>query len=126
MKYRAQHWKDVPGVKYPEPPPEPQPPEGWVSTREAVARLGMVYHNMSSTKLHQKGIRAQRWRGAKGHWQLVWWAEDVANAQKPPLGGRIGATRQKPPKNAQQAKVASVPMKEGKPPCQVYAKVGKR
>ena len=81
MRYRAQHWKDVPGVKYPEPPPEPQPPEGWVSTREAVARLGMVYHNTSTTKLHQKGIRAQRWRGANGYWQLVWCAEDVANAQ---------------------------------------------
>ena len=113
MKYRAQHWKDVPGVKYPEPPPEPQPPEGWVSTREAVARLGMTYHPTSTAKLRQKGIRSQRWRGAKGHWQLVWCAEDVANAQNAP-------------KNARAGKVASVPMKEGMPPCQVYAKVGKR
>ena len=113
MKYRAQYWKDVPGVKYPEPPPEPEPPEGWVSTREAVARLGMVYHNTSTTKLNQKGIRSQRWLGANGYWQLVWCAEDVANAQK-------GS------KNAREAKVASVPAREGMPPCQVYAEVGKR
>lgn len=101
MRYRAQHWKDVPGVKYPEPPPEPQPPEGWVRTREAVARLGMTYHPTSTAKLRQKGIRSQRWRGAKGYWQLVWCAEDVANAQKPA-------------KNAPQAKVASVPARTGK------------
>ena len=113
MKYRAQHWKDVPGVKYPEPQPEPQPPEGWVSTREAVARLGMVYHNTSTTKLHQKGIRSQRWLGANGYWQLVWCAEDVARAQK-------GS------KSAREEKVASVLMQEGKPPCQMYAEVGKR
>lgn len=43
----------------------------------------------------------------------VWCAEDVANAQK-------GS------KNARGGKVASVPMKEGMPPCQVYAEVGKR
>lgn len=113
MKYRAQHWKDVPGVKYPEPPPEPQPPEGWVSTREAVARLGMVYHNTSTTKLHQKGIRAQRWRGANGYRQLVWCAADVANAQNAP-------------KNAPQAKVASVPARTGKHGGRQAAKGGKK
>lgn len=106
MRYRAQHWKDVPGVKYPEPEPEPQPPEGWVSTREAGARLGMVYHNKVTIYLRQKGIRAQRWRGANGYWQLVWCAEDVANAQNASQGGRTGATRQKPPKNARVRKVA--------------------
>jgi len=113
MRYRAQHWKDVPGVKYPEPQPEPQPPEGWVSTREAVARLGMVYHNMSSTKLHKKGIRSQRWRGAKGCWQLVWCAEDVANAQNAP-------------KNARAGKVASVPARTGKHGGRQAAKGGKK
>ena len=30
------------------------------------------------------------------------------------------------PKNARAGKVASVPAREGMPPCQVYAKVGKR
>lgn len=113
MKYRAQHWKDVPGVKYPKPPPEPQPPEGWVSTREAVARLGMVYHNTATTKLRQKGIRSQRWRGAKGYRQLVWCAEDVANAQKPP-------------KNAREGKVASVPASAGKYGGRQAAKGGKK
>ena len=70
-------------------------------TREAVARLGMVYNNKATTKLHQKGIRAQRWRGANGYRQLVWCAEDVANAQNAR-------------KNAPQAKVASVPARTGK------------
>jgi len=97
MKYRAQHWKDVPGVKY----PEPQPTEGWVSTREAVARLGMVYNNKATIYLRQKGIRTQRWSGANGYRQLVWCVADVANAQNAP-------------KNARAGKVASVPARTGK------------
>lgn len=97
MRYRAQHWKDVPGVKY----PEPQPPEGW------------VFRPDISTRLHKMGVRCEPWKPAGRHRQLVWCAEDVANAQNAR-------------KNARAAKVASVPMNEGIPPCQVYAKVGKK
>ncbi len=113
MKYRAQHWKDVPGVKYPEPPPEPQPPEGWLTGREAAVVLGWVFREDISTRLRKMGVRCEWWKPAGRHRQLVWCATDVANAQNAR-------------KNAPQTKVASVPMKEGMPPCQVYAKVGKK
>ncbi len=184
MKYRAQHWKDVPGVKYPEPPPEPQPPEGWLTGREAAEVLGWVFRPDISTRLHKLGVRCEPWKPSGRHRQLVWRAEDVANAQnarkypepppepQPPEGWLTGreaaevlgwvfrankistrlhklgvrceqwrpagrprqlvwcaedvANAQNAPKNARAGKVASVPAREGMPPCQVYAKVGKR
>lgn len=113
MKYRAQHWKDVPGVKYPEPPPEPQPPEGWLTGREAAVVLGWLFRADISTRLHKLGVRCEQWKPSGRHRQLVWWGADVANAQN--------ARR-----NARAEKVASVPINEGVPPCQTPAKVGKR
>jgi len=113
MRYRAQHWKDVPGVKYPEPPPEPQPPEGWLTGREAAEVLGWVFRPDISTRLHKLGVRCEQWKPAGRPRQLVWCAEDVANAQNAR-------------KNAPQAKVASVPARTGKHGGRQAAKGGKK
>lgn len=74
MKYRAQHWKDVPGVKYPEPKSEQTqvPPEGWLTGREAAEVLGWVFRPDISTRLHKMGVRCEPWKPAGRHRQLVW------------------------------------------------------
>ena len=52
-------------------------------------------------------------------------AEHEPKNEKAPLGGRIGATRQKPPRNAQRVKTAQDMPTEHIPPCQAPAKLGK-
>lgn len=52
-------------------------------------------------------------------------AEHESRNEKAPLGGRIGATRQKPPRNSRSPKIAHFTMSESIPPCQAPAKVGK-
>lgn len=115
MKYRAQHWKDVPGVKYPEPEEEktPVPSEGWVTGREAAEMLGWQFRRDISARLRKKGLRREWWQPVGGWRQLVWCAADVANAQNAR-------------KNAREGKVASVPARTGKHGGRQAAKGGKK
>lgn len=51
-------------------------------------------------------------------------AEHEPKNEKAPLGGRIGATRQKPPRNARGGKEAQIAAKDKEAPCQAPAKPG--
>lgn len=75
MKYRAQHWKDVTGVKYPEPPQQPQPPEGWMTGRKEAEVQGWVYRTSTTTRLHKMGVRCEQWKPPGSAADAVWRGE---------------------------------------------------
>lgn len=58
--YRADHWKDVPGVKYPEPPADTLP-EGMLTTAQAAELLGLP-EKSRYTGLARRGIRSAYYR----------------------------------------------------------------